>query len=151
MQFLKALEQTALIAQWFDSRVILSRMPVPSLNLANEFLDKEPVALLIENAPQAMSWLLPDTTLTRKGVETICRKLSTLHHLVDQLTAKDETFEAAIYDLVIAASSDPLALHYEVDRLIEQNATRKKGKKPEYQAIDLSYTVAPLLKELAQL
>ena len=97
-----------------------------------------------------MSWLLPDTTQTRDGVKDICNKLSKLHQLVDKLAAKDETFEATIYDLVVAASGDPLALHYEVDRLIEQNATRKKGKKPEYQAIDLSYAVAPLLKELTQ-
>lgn len=151
MQFLKALEQAALIARWFDSRIILSRMPVPSLNLANVLLEKEPVALLLENAPRVMSWLVPETTLTRAGVDILCRKLSKVHQIVDKLGASYETLEATIYDLVVAASDDSLALYYEVDRLIEQNATRKKGKKPEYQAIDLSYVVAPLLKELALL
>lgn len=151
MQFLKALEQTALIAQWFDSRVILSRMPVPSLNLANESIDKEPVALLVENAPRSMNWLVPEATLTRKSVDLLCQKLSKMYQLADKLTSRDEAFEATIYDLVVAAAGDPFALHYEVDRLIEQNATRQKGKKPEYQAIQLSSIVAPLLKELAQL
>lgn len=165
MQFLQALEQTALIARWFDSRVILSRMPVPSLNLANEFISKEskdkesdtkpkkeePVALLVENAPRSMSWLLPEAALTRPGVDLLCRKLSKIHQLADKLTAQDETFESVIYDLAVAASDDPLALHYEVDRLIEQQVARKKSKQPEYQAIQLSYVVAPLVKELAQL
>lgn len=165
MQFLQALEQTALIARWFDSRVILSRMPVPSLNLAKEFIDKksedkepgtkpkngDPVALLLENTPRSMNWLVPDTALTRDGVDLLCRKLSNIHQIADKLVPRDESFESVIYDLVVAASDDPLALHYEVDRLIEQNVTRKKGKPPEHQAISLSYVVAPLLKELAQL
>src|SRR5581483_9285785 len=142
-QFLQALEQTTLIARWFDSRVILSRMPVPSLNLANEYISKEskdkepgtkperePIALLVENAPRSMSWLLPEAMLTRPSVERLCRKLSKLHQLADKLAAQDETFESVIYDLVVAAADDPLALHYEVDRLIEQQVTRKKSKKP---------------------
>lgn len=151
MQFLQAIELATLITQWFDSRVILSRMPVPSLNLAKEFLDEEPVALLIENAPRNMSWLVPETSLTRQGVEVLCHKLSKIHQIADILAAKDEKFEASIYELVVAASDDSLALHYEADRLIEQASTRKKGKKPDIQAIHLSYAVAPLLKELTQL
>ena len=151
MQFLIALEKTALLAQWFDCRVLLSRMPVPSLNLANEYIGQEPVALLVENAPRVMSWLVSDTSFTRPGVEKLCHKLSKVHQIADTLAARDESFESTIYDLVVAASGDPLAMHYEVDRLIEKNATRKKGKKPEYQAIQLSSVVAPLLQELSQL
>lgn len=151
LQFLLALEKTALLANWFDSRVILSRMPVPSLNLANERIGDEPVALLVENPPQSMSWLVPQTTMTRKDVETLCRKLCKVHQLADKLSARDEKFEGTIYDLVVAAASDPLALHYEVDRLIEQQVTRKKGRKPEYQAISLSHAIAPVLTELTKL
>lgn len=151
MQFLLALEKTALLANWFDSRVLLSRMPVPSLNLANEYIDNEPIALMVENAPRSTSWLLPKTACTQKDVNSICRKLSYLHQLADKIAPRDESFEATIYDFVVACSEDPLALHYEVDRLIEQSATRKKGKKPEYQAISLSHVVAPLLEELTRL
>jgi CRISPR-associated protein Csc3 len=151
LQFLLALEKTALLANWFDSRVILSRMPVPSLNLANEHIGDEPVALLVENPPQSMSWLVPQTAITRKGVETLCRKLCKVHQLADKLTARDEKFEETIYDFVVAAASDPLALYYEVDRLTEQQVTRKKGRKPEYQAMSLSHAIAPVLTELTKL
>ncbi|MHB8600380.1 MAG: type I-D CRISPR-associated protein Cas10d/Csc3 [Ktedonobacteraceae bacterium] len=160
IQFLIALEKTALLARWFDSRVILSRMPVPSLNLANEYIgnepdkpDKpgEPVALLVENPPQSMSWLVPQTAFIRKDVDTMCRKLCKVHQLADRLAARDEKFEEKIYDLVVAAASDPLALYYEVDRLIEQQVMRKKGRKPEYQAMSLSHAIAPVLTELTKL
>jgi CRISPR-associated protein Csc3 len=150
-QFLLALEKTALLARWFDSRVLLSRLPVPVVNLAKEFIDQEPVALLVENAPRTMSWLLPQNALTRSQVDTLCLKLSKVHQIADMLSAKDESFDSVIHDLVVAAADDPLALHYEVDRLIEQHATRKKGKKPEYQAISLSRAIAPLLEELTKL
>jgi len=151
VQFLQALEKTALLAQWFDTRVILSRMPVPSLNLANESIGEEPVALLVENPPQSMSWLLPQSMMTRKDVDTLCRKLCNVHQLADTLTAKDDKFEDTIYDLVVAAASDPLALYYEVDRLTEQQVSRKKGGKPEYQAMRLSHLIAPILTELTKL
>jgi len=151
LQFLIALEKTALLAQWFDSRVILSCMPVPSLNLANERIGDEPVALLVENPPQNMSWLVPQVAMTRKNVDTLCQKLCKVHQLADKLVPRDEKFEDAIYDLVVAAVSDPLALYYEVDRLIEQQVTQKKGRKPEYQAISLSQVVAPMLTELTKL
>ena len=87
MQFLIALEKTALLAQWFDCRVLLSRMPVPSLNLANEYIGQEPVALLVENAPRVMSWLVSDTSFTRPGVEKLCHKLSKVHQIADTLAA----------------------------------------------------------------
>lgn len=151
LQFLIALEKTALLAQWFDSRVILSRMPVPSLNLANERIGDEPVALLVENPPQSMSWLVPQVAMTRKNVDILCQKLCKVHQLADKLVPRDEKFEDAIYDLAVAAVSDPLALYYEVDRLIEQQVTQKKGRKPEYQAISLSQVVAPMLTELTKL
>ena len=151
LQFLTALEKTALLAHWFDSRVILSRMPVPSLNLANERIDNEPVALLVENPPQSMSWLVPQVAMTRKDVDSLCRKLCKVHQLADKLVPKDDKFEDTIYDLVVASTSDPLALYYEVDRLIEQQVTQKKGRKPEYQAMSLSQVVAPMLTELTKL
>jgi len=149
-QFLTALEKTALLARWFDCRVILSRLPVPLLNLANESIGQEPVALLVENAPRSMSWLVPQAALTRTSVETLCKKLSKIHQLAERLSTKDDLFDDIVYDLAVAASEDPLALYQEADRLIEQHATRKKGK-PEYQAIDLSHAIAPLLKEVTAL
>jgi len=150
-QFLLALEKTALLARWFDCRVILSRMPVPLLNLANEYIGDEPVALLVESAPRTMSWLLPQSTLTRSAVDTLCLKLGMIHQIAEILSAKDEAFETIIYDLVVAAADDPLALYYETNRLIEQNVGRKKRKKPEYLAISLSHTIAPLLEDVMRL
>ncbi len=150
MQFLQALEQAVLIANLFNSRVILSRMPIPSLNLANEKSQDEPIALLVENAPSSIGWLLPQTALTLQDVKTVCRKLSSLHQLVDRLIVKDERYEETIYDFVVAAAADPLALYYEVDRLIEQKATHKKGRKPEYQAIELAQAVGPFMGELTR-
>ena len=89
--------------------------------------------------------------MTRKNVDTLCQKLCKVHQLADKLVPRDEKFEDAIYDLAVAAVSDPLALYYEVDRLIEQQVTQKKGRKPEHQAISLSQVVAPMLTELTKL
>jgi CRISPR-associated protein Csc3 len=156
-QFLVALEKATLMAQWFDCRVLLSRMPVPLLNLASERIDDEPVALQIEAPPRVMNWLVPRAALTRPEVDTLCHKLSLIHQLVYILVPMgDEQFETAIYDLITAAADDPLALYYETDRLIEQRAAHNKQKskkelKAEHQAIQLSQRVAPLLEKLTNL
>ncbi|HEX3643492.1 MAG TPA: hypothetical protein VHV10_19570, partial [Ktedonobacteraceae bacterium] len=57
-KFLVALEKAVLLSLWFDCRIILSRLPTPLLNLENERINDEPVALLVENVPQVISWLL---------------------------------------------------------------------------------------------
>lgn len=145
-QFLIALEKTILLARWFDCRVILSRLPVPLLNLANEFIGEQPIALMVENAPRSMNWLVPQAAFTRDDVNTLCRKLSIVHQLTELLSPRDDSLDDVIYDLIVAAADDPLALYHEADRLIEQGAARRK--RPEYQAISLSHDIAPLLKEL---
>ena len=154
-QFLTALEMATLMAQWFDCRVLLSRMPIPPLNLANEYIGNEPVALQVETPPRVMNWLLPKAALTRREVEMVCEKLSVVHQLVQKLgLLGDEKSAEIIYDLVTAPADEPLALYYEVDRLIEQQAAqqrKKKGLKPEYQALMLTQQIAPYLERLREM
>ncbi len=154
-QFLTALEMATLMAQWFGCRVLLSRMPVPLLNLANEYIDNEPVALQVETPPRVMNWLLPRAALTSSEVEQLCEKLSLIHQLMQALgVLMHEKSENILYDLVTAAADEPLALYHEVDRLIEQQVAqqkKKKGLKPEYQALMLSRQAAPYLKDLMEL
>ncbi|HET8911468.1 MAG TPA: hypothetical protein VFN23_08410, partial [Ktedonobacteraceae bacterium] len=85
---------------------------------------------------------------TRSQLDALCRKLGKIHAIAQLLATKDADRAEIVYDLLTSAATDPLALYYEVDRLIEQNAARARGKRPEYQAIDLSARVAPLLAAL---
>ncbi len=173
LKFLLALEKTVILARWFDCRVILSRLPTPLLNLANEKLEDskhhtsiqdaetplsnpanekpggDPVALLIENIPSSMSWLLPRNMFTREDLEGLCQKLGALHAIAREL-ATDGDQLLLVHDLVTAAAHDPLALYHEVDRLIEQKVTQKKGGKAENQAMHITSIIAPLLESLLQ-
>lgn len=149
-KFLKALEQAVLIALWFDCRVLFSRLPTPLLNLANERVDEQPVALLVENTPQVLSWLLPRNTLTREDLTKLCHILRDLHQVAALLLTKEEDRYPLIYDLLVAASTDPLALYHEVDRRIERQVGARRSKNPEHLAITLSQQVAPLLHALLE-
>lgn len=153
-KFLVALEKAVLLSLWFDCRIILSRLPTPLLNLEDERINDEPVALLVENVPQVMSWLLsinPETssnTLTRSDVNILCQKLQGLHQIAEKLTTNGEEFYSLIYDLISAASTDPLELYHETDRYIERFIAQKKSKSPEHQAINLSKSIAPVIEKL---
>lgn len=154
-QFLLALEKTIMLANWFDCRVLLSRLPTPLLNLEHERLRKgdddkasEPVAFLVESVPQSMNWLLPQNACTRKQVEGLCEQLSLLHQITALVAPPDEVAEVVIYRLVTAAARDPLALYYEVDHQIERTLTRQKGGNTELRALNLSARVAPLVEKL---
>lgn len=147
-KFLLALEKAVLLSLWFDCRIILSRLPTPLLNLENERINGEPVALLVENVPQVMSWLLPKNALIRSEIDILCEKLQGLHQIAKALTMNDEDFYSLIYDLIAAASTDPLELYHEVDRYIERCVTQKKSKHPDSQAINLSHTIAPVIERL---
>lgn len=154
-QFLLALEKTLILANWFDCRVLLSRLPTPLLNLEQERLTEHeesvPVALLVENVPSAMNWLLPRNMLTRAEVEILCKQLSLLHQITEQIVSPDEHVETVIYRLISAAARDPLALYYEIDRQIERIISRQKGGNSEQRALSLSARVAPLIETLLHL
>jgi CRISPR-associated protein Csc3 len=153
-QFLIALEMATLMAHWFDSRVLLSRMPIPSLNLSNERIGDATVALQVETPPRTMSWLLPATALTREQVGKLYEKLRLVYQLVDALGLLTDEKSAQIIYRLVAAADEPLALYHEVDRLIEmQMAQQKKKKKlpPEYQALMLSQRAAPYLEKMQAL
>lgn len=153
-QFLLALEKTVILANWFDCRVLLSRLPTPLVNLEQERRQtgeiSEPIALLVENVPQVMNWLLPRNDLTRAEVGHLCEKLSLLHRIAALIAPLEEVIETTIYRLVTAAARDPLALYYEVDRQIERTMTKQKNFNPEQRALTLSAEVAPLVEKLLQ-
>jgi CRISPR-associated protein Csc3 len=160
-QFLVALEVALMLAQWFDCRVLLSRLPTPLLNLEHERRhdhsqnathttneQSSPIALLVENVPQAMSWLVPQNALTRDETKHLCERISILHHLAHTFKLGGSDREAMIYDLVSAASGDPLEIYFEVDRRIEQVAQHSKNT--EFMAAQLSQQAAPLIKQLLE-
>lgn len=149
-KFLLALEKTVLLANWFDCRVILSRLPTPLLNLEREKLDGEPVALLVENIPQSMNWLLPKNMLTRSSLEKLCLRLGYLHQMVALLTVSSEKDAEVMYRLITAAANDPLAIYHEADRLIERATVPSRGTNKGYHALELSAKVAPLIEALLQ-
>jgi len=150
LQFLLALEKTVVLARWFECRVILSRSPVPPLNLSHEYIDGKPVVLMIEGMPRNMSWLLPTTSLDPEGMKALCRNLSLLHQIAEKLYYKGGDFDAIPHDFAVAAADDSLALYYEADRLIEKKIAHEKGGSPEQQAIYLSRQVAPILQTLVE-
>jgi CRISPR-associated protein Csc3 len=153
LQFLLALEKAVVLTRWFECRAILSRSPVPPLNLSHEQVDGKPTVLMVEGMPRNMSWLLPTTSLDTVGVETLCEKLSLLHQVAEKLYYKGGDFDAVPHDFAVAAADDPLALYYEADRLIEKKITQEKGKaasSPEQHAIYLSRQIAPMLKKLVE-
>jgi len=153
LQFLLALEKAVVLTRWFECRAILSRSPVPPLNLSHEQVDGKPTVLMVEGMPRNMSWLLPTTSLDPVGVETLCERLSLLHQVAEKLYYKGGDFDAVPHDFAVAAADDPLALYYEADRLIEKKITQEKGKvasSPEQHAIYLSRQIAPMLKKLVE-
>lgn len=153
LQFLLALEKAVVLSRWFECRIILSRSPVPPLNLSRESVDGKPVVFMVEGMPRNMGWLLPTTSLDPDGVVKLCETLGRLHHIADTLYYKGSDTDAIIHDFAAVAADDPLALYYEADRLIEQKIAHEKGSRtqpssPEQQAVFLSRQVVPFLHTL---
>ncbi len=151
LQFLLALEKAVVLTRWFECRTILSRSPVPPLNLSHEYIDDRPVVLMVEGMPRNMSWLLPTSSLDPNDVQKLIRKLSQLHALADKLYYQGGDFDAIPHDFAVSAADDSLALYYEADRLIEKKISHEKGASPEQHAIYLSRQVAPILQSLVEL
>jgi len=154
LQFLLALEKAVVLSRWFECRTILSRLPVPPLNLAHEYIDDKPVVLMVEGMPRNLSWLLPSANLDPAGVARLCETLGRLHHIADTLYYTGSDTDTIIHDFAAAAADDPLALYYQADRLIEKKVAHEKGSRaqtatPEQQAIFLSRQIAPVLHILA--
>ena len=163
LQFLQVLEKAVVLVQWFECRAILTRSPVPPLNLAHERIDNKPVVLMVEGRPRNLSWLLPETSLYRQDsrpnqtakpeflFEKLFDRLRLLHQLADLLYFMGTDTEEVLHDFAAQAADDPLALFYAADRLIEKKLASEKGKSkgsPEQQAIYLSRQIAPLLEAL---
>ena len=152
-QFMLALEMTVILVHWFECRAILSRSPIPLINLSNEKIDDKPVVLMVDGMPRNMSWLVPETSMYREQVEQLCSKLSQLHRLSKALYYVGSKSDDIPHDFAVAAADDELALYYEADRLIEKKIDAEKGRmkiSPEQYAITLSRQVAPILQKLVE-
>jgi len=151
VQFMLALEMAVILGRWFECRTLLSRLPVPPLNLSRERIDGKPVVLMVEGMPRNMSWLVPATSMQSEQVEELHRKLSQLHQLAKALYYTGSKSDDVPHDFAVAAADDALALYYQADRLIEKKVDAEKGRvkiSPEQHAIALSREVAPLLEKL---
>jgi CRISPR-associated protein Csc3 len=154
LQFLLALEESVVLARWFECRVLLSRSPVPLLNLSHEYIDGKPVVMMIEGMPRTMNWLLPTTSLDSDGMNVLCRKLSILHLLANRLYYKGGDFDALPHDFSTVAADDPLALFNLADRLIEKKVAHEKATtiiSPEQQAFSLRRQLTSMLRELVDI
>jgi CRISPR-associated protein Csc3 len=152
-QFMLALEMTVILVRWFECRAILSRSPIPLINLSNEKIGDKPVVLMVEGMPRNMSWLVPDTSMYREQLELLCGRLSQLHRLSKALYYMGSKSDDVPHDFAVAAADDELALYYEADRLIEKKIDAEKGRmkiSPEQYAITLSRQVAPILEKLLE-
>ena len=152
-QFMLALEMTAILVRWFECRAILSRSPIPLINLSNEKIGDKPVVLMVEGMPRNMSWLVAETSMYREQVELLCSRLSQLHHLSKTLYYVGSKSDDIPHNFAVAAADDELALYYEADRLIEKKIDAEKGRmkiSPEQYAITLSRQVAPILQKLVE-
>jgi hypothetical protein len=113
---------------------------------------------MVEGMPRNMSWLVPQTSLTRDEFERLVKKLSLLHQLSEKLyyvdpKSKDKT-DHIPHDFATAAADDPLALYFEADRFIEKKVAAERDKAagtPELQAIHLSGAITPILNDLIKL
>ncbi len=152
-QFMLALEMTLILVRWFECRAILSRSPIPLINLSNEKIGNKPVVLMVEGMPRNMSWLVSETSMYREQVELLCSRLSQLHRLSKTLYYVGSKSDDVPHDFAVAAADDELALYYEADRLIEKKIDAEKGRmkiSPEQYAITLSRQVAPILQKLVE-
>lgn len=152
-QFMLALEMTVILVHWFECRAILSRSPIPLINLSHEKIGDKPVVLMVDGMPRNMSWLVPETSMYREQIEHLCCKLSQLHRLSKALYYVGSKSDDIPHDFAVAAADDELALYYEADRLIEKKIDAEKGRmkiSPEQYAITLSRQVAPILQNLVE-
>jgi len=152
-QFMLALEMTVMLVHWFECRAILSRSPIPLINLSNEKIDDKPVVMMVDGMPRNMSWLVPETSMYRQQVELLCSRLSQLHRLSKALYYMGSKSDDIPHDFAVAAADDELALYYEADRLIEKKIDAEKGRmkiSSEQYAITLSRQVAPILQKLVE-
>jgi|GEM_PF-3752612 len=143
-QFLLALQKAVLLTRWFDCRTLLTRSPIPPLNLAREYRQDDPIVMMVEGVPRNLNWLIPDPSMTRKEVATLTDKLTLLHQIVSHVGGED--LEATLLTLVTAATDDPLTIYYEIDRLIERRVAT--SSQPEQHAISLSGTIGPIATQL---
>jgi CRISPR-associated protein Csc3 len=152
-QFMLALEMTVILVRWFECRAILSRSPIPLINLSKEKIGDKPAVLMVEAMPRNMSWLVPETIMNREQVELLCRRLGQLHQLSKALYYMGSKSDDVPHDFAVVAADDELALYFAADRLIEKKVDAEKGRmkiSPEQHALSLSHQIAPILQKLVE-
>jgi CRISPR-associated protein Csc3 len=155
-QYMLALEKAVILVRWFECRAILTRSAIPPLNLSYETVDDATVVLMVDGRPRNLSWLIPQTSMTRQSFDLLTAKLCLLHQIAEKLyyvggKNQDQSSEIP-HDFAVAAADDVLALYFEADRWIEKKVatTKNMTSVPGHQAISLSKEVAPLLDALVK-
>jgi len=138
-QFLFMLEKTLVLQQFFPSRVLVTRSPVPPMVPDGE------TALIFDQLPASMRWLIPKPVLRDEDVEALLTRLTELHTVGRRLYQRNKN-DAPVLNLIRAAGDDPLRLYYVADRMIERKVS---GPDAERLATWLSQAVAPHLRALA--
>jgi len=150
-QCLQALETAAVLARFFGCRVLLSRLPVPIVDLST----LPEAVLFAEGMPRNLGWLLfgavreaqAGGALDAEGMRDLLVRLGHLHAIKRQLwlpTYKGDM----VHDLATAAVDDPLGLYAAVDRILERKLPARTGGPAEWQAIADTRALAPHLRAL---
>ncbi|MCL4545360.1 MAG: type I-D CRISPR-associated protein Cas10d/Csc3 [Chloroflexi bacterium] len=151
-QYLQALETAAILAQFYDCRALLSRLPTPIVDLAMY----PRVALFVEGMPHTLGWLLhgaqpaevgSGSALDARGLAALLDRLRHLHAL-KRLLWSQGTKHDLVHALATAAAQEPLRLYAEVDRLIERKV---ESDTDGMRALGLTRAVLPALDVLLAL
>jgi len=152
-QFLQALETAAVLARFFGCRALLSRLPVPLLDLST----MPDVALCVEGMPRNLGWLLSGTadgapgagsTLNAAALQGLFERLGHLHALKQRLWFAGFSGDM-VHELATAMNDDALGIYAATDRLLEKKVAKGGRGSPEWQMIHHTHDIAPYLQALA--
>jgi len=127
-QFLQALETAVILARFFGCRALLSRLPVPILDLSTT----PEVALCVEGMPRNLGWLLSGTadgapgasgSLNAAALQGLLERLGHLHALKQRLWFAGFSGDM-VHELATAMQDDALGIFAYLER------TASPGFKP---------------------
>lgn len=151
-QFLQALETAVILARFFGCRALLSRLPVPILDLSTT----PDVALCVEGMPRNLGWLFSGTAdstlgassaLNAAALQGLFERLGHLHALKQRLWFAGFSGDM-VHALATAMQDDALGIYAAADRLLEKKVAKGGKGSPEWQAIHHVHDLAPHLQAL---
>lgn len=151
-QFLQALETAAILAHFFGCRALLSRLPVPILDLST----MPEVALFVEGMPRNLGWLLSGAgdgltgasgVLNAIALQALLGRLHHLHALKRRLWFVGYKGDL-VHELATAMQDDVLGIYAVADRLLEKKVAKKTKGSPEWQTIYQTHDLVPHLQAL---